>query len=277
MTIPWALDPELDRMPEVRGDAAALSELFPDARFLTVAKDGRVEQRETTGLEFDPLRHVFVGKAAGRHWFAGRGEAEGVSLRDGTLDEAEREVVASACALLHWHDTEPHCDRCHAATAMVPGGMTRECVMCGATAFPRSDPAVIVAVLDSADRLLLAHQQAWPAGRVSILAGFVEAGETIEQAAVREIEEEASLRITALRYLASQPWPFPRSLMLGHVARADGEPVVDGVELGWARWFSREELSAELDAGEVSMPGAGSIAGRIIAAWRAGELTADSV
>lgn len=132
---------------------------------------------------------------------------------------------------------------------------------------------MIVAVTDDDDRLLLAHQVRWDPTRVSVLAGFVEAGESLEQAVQREIAEEVGVQVTGLRYLGSQPWPFPRSLMLGFAARADDSPVrVDDQEIDHARYYTRDEVSAAVDSGALTLPGPTSIASRMIAAWRAGTL-----
>ena len=252
----------LDRRPDLRGDRSALERQWqrPDARVLAVASDGTfgVEPfgRSTLGQgDFDPARHLWLGVAGTTTpWFAMRADDGVVGRTSGRepLPMPRSEIVRTALALLNWHDTAPACDRCGAPTTISPGGFTRRCNSCGATAFPRQDPAVIMAVLDAGNRLLLAHQDAWPAGRVSILAGFVEAGEALEDAVVREVAEESGLRVTAVRYVGSQPWPFPRSLMLGFVARAEGEVQVDGDEIAWARWFTPEALDMSLSAGEIT-------------------------
>lgn len=132
---------------------------------------------------------------------------------------------------------------------------------------------MIVAVLDAEDRLLLAHHSAWPEGRVSILAGFVEAGESAEHAVVREVREEAGIDVVEARFLASQPWPYPRSLMLGFVARGRGQIEVDGVEIEWAQWYTPRRLRDEVERG-LTLPGTGSVAGRIIELWSRGGLPA---
>ena len=137
----------------------------------------------------------------------------------------------------------------------------------------RSDPAVIVAVTDADDRLLLGRQPVWAKGRVSVFAGFVEAGESLEQAVHREVFEEVGLRLGPPRYLGSQPWPFPRSMMLGFTARAlDTALTLDAREIEAARWYTRGQLETALAHGELTLPMRTSIAHRMITAWRRGEL-----
>ncbi len=255
----------------------------PSALLLSVDVSGRVgvgadltmTERRPDG-EFDPQRHYLLGLSAGRPVFVQSAEVEsGAGLRElmPVLGDADRELVVAAVALVQWHRTSPHCGLCGALTLVTAGGMVRHCPSCGRDRFPRSDPAIIVAVLDADDRLLLGHQAVWPAGRMSVLAGFVSAGESLEQAVHREVGEETGLRLSAVRYVASQPWPFPRSLMLGFVARAvDTDIQVDGVEIESARWFTRDELTAAVDAGEVGLPSEASIAHRLVADWRWGTL-----
>jgi NAD+ diphosphatase len=146
----------------------------------------------------------------------------------------------------------------------------------GSEHFPRTDPAVIMLVHDE-ERILLARSANWPARRVSILAGFVEAGESLEQAVAREVHEEVGVKVHDCHYLGSQPWPLPRSLMLGFFARADeGQELhVDGEEIKSARWYTRAELRVAVEAGEVLLPGRISIARQLIERWYGGELPGD--
>ena len=131
---------------------------------------------------------------------------------------------------------------------------------------------MIVAVVDAQDRILLGSQNGW-GNRVSVLAGFVEAGESLEQAIHREIAEEVDISLSEVAYVGSQPWPFPRSLMLGFAARASTSAIcVDNEEIAAADWYTRDQLTAELDAGRLGLPGSTSIAARLIQAWRDGEL-----
>ena len=273
--------PELDRLTDARGDVATLRALSAVGRMLVVDDSGAFAvcrhdgQITLTGREesFDPASHLLVGRVGRQVWFARLGLVEGdsASLRDPGLSPAERQVAEAAVALLAWHRGEPVCDRCHRPTRWVPGGGTRRCDD-GHENFPRTDPAVIVAVTDERDRLLLAHQVTWPTGRCSVLAGFVEAGESAEAAVLREIAEEVRLPVHSVRYLHSQPWPFPRSLMLAFAARGDGDLRPDGHEIEWARWFTRDEVHRELGADRLLLPGPASIAGRMIDLWQRGRL-----
>ena len=185
------------------------------------------------------------------------------------LGDRDAELFTHAVALANWHATHTHCPRCGAVTEPILAGHARRCPVDGSEHFPRVDPAVIMLVTDDNDRCLLARNRAWPPGRVSILAGFVEPGESLEQAVIREVGEETGLRASGIRYVGSQPWPMPRSLMLGFVADAQGEQeiVVDEEEIAEARWFTREQLLAAVSAREVLLPPPVSIAHRIIESW----------
>jgi NAD+ diphosphatase len=195
-----------------------------------------------------------------------------VSLRESgqALGAGDSALMTAAVALANWHASHGNCPRCGNATVPELAGWARRCPACQNQIFPRTDPAVIVLVLDDDDRLLLGSNVLWPEGRYSLLAGFVEAGESLESAVCREIEEEAGLRVGDARYLGSQPWPFPRSMMIGFSARVapgvDPEDLrPDGDEIVDLRWFSREQLRQE--AGTLLLPGATSIARHLIDLW----------
>jgi len=163
---------------------------------------------------------------------------------------------------------ESRCPRCGSLTTVINGGFARHCTACGEDHFPRTDPAVIVAVVDADDRILLGGQEHW-GRRVSVLAGFVESGESAEQAIHREVAEEVDVTLGDLHYFGTQPWPFPRSLMLGYFARATSTAInLDRDEISHAAWYTREELAARLVGGELGLPGPASIASRMIHAWR---------
>jgi NAD+ diphosphatase len=205
--------------------------------------------------------------------------AEGVrvvSLREvgALLSDRDAGLLTHAVALANWHDTHVRCPLDGTPTVPDPAGHSTTCPADGTEHFPRTDPAVIMLVTDPEDRCLLARNAAWPGRRVSILAGFVEPGESAEQAVVREVAEETGITVTNVRYVASQPWPMPRSLMLGFRADAPAGQVitVDREELAEARWWSRDGLLAALRAGELALPPAVSIARYIIEAWYGGPL-----
>jgi NAD+ diphosphatase len=150
----------------------------------------------------------------------------------------------TSIALLQWHSRHEHCPRCGAVTVITRTGWARQCPVDGSTHFPRTDPAVIMLVHDGGDRCLLGRGPSWPAGRFSTLAGFVEPGESLEAAVAREVHEEVGVRVTDVRYVDSQPWPFPASLMLGFNALAVGDLAItlDQDEMAAAGWFSRDEV-----------------------------------
>lgn len=191
-----------------------------------------------------------------------------------TLSRVEGECVATGRALLGWHATHRFCANCGTASAVESAGWVRKCPQCGAQHFPRTDPVVIMAITRG-DKLLLGRSPSWPERMYSLLAGFVEPGETIEAAVRRETLEESAIKVGPVQYIASQPWPFPMSLMFGCHGEALSEEVfVDPVELSHARWFDRSEV-LDILAGthpEVNCPRPGAIAGALIEAWAHGKL-----
>jgi NAD+ diphosphatase len=223
-----------------------------------------------------PDRAVYLGHDAEGPWFALRTEVEqpDAVLNSADLDPVQSRVMMASVAALNWQDTARHCEWCGGTMETRIGGFSAVCADCGRESFPRMDPAAIVGVLNDDDELFLARQPTWPPKFYSILAGFVEAGESCENAVVREVYEESQLQIVKLRYFGSQPWPFPRSLMLGFVALGKGVGAVDGEELESGSWVSREHCEAKVATGELILPGPASIARRIVDAWRSGEVGA---
>ncbi|MES2094083.1 MAG: NAD(+) diphosphatase [Actinomycetota bacterium] len=194
--------------------------------------------------------------------------------RGNTLDDRDAGLFTAALALANWHDSHRFSPRTGMATVAGQGGWVRTDVENGREAFPRTDPAIIVGIVDAEDRLLLGHNALWPADRYSLLAGFVEPGESLESAVAREVFEESGIRVVDPVYLGSQPWPFPASLMVGFMARVDphleSTLTPDGAEILDLRWFSRDELAASLDG--IGLPGHTSIARAIIEHWYGGPI-----
>lgn len=201
------------------------------------------------------------------------GEWGGLRELGALLDARDVGLLTQAVALLAWHGAHTHCPRCGAPTRVVQAGHARHCDSDGSDHYPRTDPAVIMTVVDADDRLLLGHQTSWAPGRFSALAGFVEPGEPLEAAVRREVLEECGITVDQVVYLGSQPWPFPASIMLGFRARASSRDIrVDGVEIDEARWFTRGQLQAAVGSGEVLLPPRVSIARALIEHWYGGPL-----
>jgi NAD+ diphosphatase len=197
----------------------------------------------------------------GARWAGLRGIGAALGPRDAGL-------ATAAAALAEWHGAETFCPRCGTATAVTQAGWARRCPADGLDVFPRTDPAVIMSVLDADERLLLAHSAHWPDNRYSLTAGFVEAGEALEAAVRREVAEEVGLEVGVVRYLGSQPWPFPRSLMCAFEARAlTTDIAVDGQEIADARWFGRAELAGAVRSGEVGIAPRSAVARVVIEDW----------
>jgi NAD+ diphosphatase len=217
------------------------------------------------------------GAADGEAWDrSGEISAKPMSLRTvgAMLSDRDAGLFTHAVALANWHKTHTHCPQCGTPTVPAPAGHLTTCPKDGTDHFPRLDPAVIMLVIDPEDRCLLARNALWPPGRMSVLAGFVEPGESAEHAVVREVAEETSIVVGQVEYLGSQPWPMPRSLMLGFKTKAAaGQSIgVDEEEIGEARWFTRTELLAAIEAGELGVAPTSSIARRLIEYWYGAEL-----
>lgn len=184
------------------------------------------------------------------------------------LSDRDAGLFATMLGLANWHETHTHCPRCGATTEPDQSGWIRRCTRDQSEHYPRTDPAVIMAVTDDADRLLLARSPRWPEGRLSVLAGFVEPGESLEAAVAREVLEEVGVVVEQVRYLGNQPWPFPSSLMVGFTSRAvDPTLHLDMDEIVEAQWVTRPELAEMLSAGRFGVSASVSIARRIIEAW----------
>jgi NAD+ diphosphatase len=290
----------VDRAVERRGDANWVEQAWasPRTRVIVVSDSRALVEEEADGhyrLVFLPssgapegTRFLLGVDSDGVAYFGVSGDlptpatehparkVRALQLRQvgANLSPRDAGLLTHAVALANWHDTHTHCPRCGAATVPHPAGHLTSCPVDGTDHFPRLDPAVIMLVIDPEDRLLLARNASWPAGRLSVLAGFVEPGESCEHAVAREVFEEAAIRVAQVEYLGSQPWPMPRSLMLGFQAVAAGGQVisVDQDEIGEARWFTRAELLASLEAREVTLAPTSSIARRLIEYWYGAQL-----
>ena len=281
----------LDRAEHLREDAERLRAHWRGARLLLVDDEGNAlfagaedapEFPAHDEVEAPPSGASFLGlDADGAAWFAlpaatlaGAAAFAPPPLRLDLRSAATRwpalpaAVFAQARALLHWQQRNRFCGACGEPLLLVRGGFAARCLRCAIEHYPRTDPAIIVAVSDG-ERLLLGRQPGWPAGRWSVLAGFLEPGESLEQTVAREVMEEAGVRIRSCDYLASQPWPFPAALMLGFRAEADPQPVAVGAELEDARWFSAAELRAAVAAGAMKLSPRLSISRWLIEDWLA--------
>jgi NAD+ diphosphatase len=288
----------LDRVAEHRGDAAwlAAAAADPAARAVIAGDDGiyvdaadrlalvpladlQAAEPLLLGLDADgPVFAVDAEPDGGPHpAIAARGEGPahagtrpmGLRGAAAVLSPEDAGLAAHAAALLNWHRSHRHCSVCGALTNVAEGGIVRTCPRCGAQHHPRTDPVVIMLVTDG-DRVLLGRQPTWPQGRYSALAGFVEPGESLEEAVAREVREEAGVEVGPPRYIASQPWPFPSSLMLGFTAPwRSGEPRRIDAELEDVRWFDRAEVEAALDEreGPLGVPPRFAIARRLLEHW----------
>jgi NAD+ diphosphatase len=279
----------VDRAGGCRKDDAWLDAAWADPTSLVLVLDGGVARvmRTEAGPRLALVapadapegERYLLGVEDGRAYWAVPGAppdlpgTRSAGLREvgAELDDRDAGLLVHAVALANWHATHPRCPRCGDPTRVVSAGASRYCDTDGSEHFPRTDPAMIVLVHDGGDRCVLGRQERWPPRRFSILAGFVEPGESAEQAVAREVAEEVGLAVTDLAYISSQPWPFPSSLMLGYTARAveARELVLEDQELAEARWFTRAEV-VDAIAGrhpELLLPPSASIAWRIITDW----------
>jgi NAD+ diphosphatase len=258
MSAPFAfVDAALDRADHLRDQPDALAGLWPKACVLLLDEEGRALADDAeqlfvaTGAELGgiPASAVFLGLHQGVGWFAANANVvalespQRVDLRTAASawPAFDATVFAQARAVLNWQARHRYCGACGGEIDFVRAGWLGRCRRCGSEHYPRTDQAIIAAVTDGS-RLLLGRQAPWPAKRYSVLAGFVEPGESLEQTVAREVLEESGVRVTHSRYLASQPWPFPGSLMLGFMAHAHPDDPVVGVELDDARWFTLDEV-----------------------------------
>lgn len=305
-------DSGLDRAAVLRGDPERLAALLAAGQVLPFWRGKPLFAGPDAGLAWLPCDHpalqgagppVFLGLQSGRGSFAqdlSTWQPDAPPPHEGLFDDTRQphpalppsygfedlrnqmteltprdaELAATARALLLWHKSHGFCSACGAQSQMVQAGWQRHCPACGTQHFPRTDPVVIMLVTRG-NRLLLGRSPGWPEGMYSLLAGFLEPGETVEAAVRREVAEESGISVGRVGFLASQPWPFPASLMLGCRAEAlSDEITVDPVELEDARWVTREEL-VQVFAGRHPhiRPGRkGAIAGYLMRNWLADSL-----
>jgi len=288
----------LDRAADRRRDDDWLDKAWaaPDTQVAVVIGDKLLAYSDRTALRFvSPAEapegtRIFLGidresgagqTADGRAVFGvladGEPDESYAGLRElgAVLNDREAGIAVNLIGLANWHAVHTHCANCGEHTVVVEAGHVRDCPACGAHHFPRSDPAIIVLVTDDQDRALLGRNGAWPEGRYSTLAGFVEPGESLEAAVRREVLEETGVIVgPEIEYAGSQPWPLPSSLMLGFYAKAVSTDIeVDADEIAEAKWFTREDLRALVEAGTMALPGSISISRRLIEGWYGEDLT----
>jgi NAD+ diphosphatase len=284
---------ELDRAAHLRGDEVELERLWKIAKIIDLLgdrflSDGKSltylnskEIAELPVIENSQIERYFLGLAEDgtpffvAHRRSGRKEIEAPTgyetLRTigANLDSLDIGAAVHALALSQWHDAHQRCAKCGAATRPTLGGSVRSCESCESDHHPRTDPAIIVLVKDKSDRILLGRQKVWPAKRFSTFAGFVEPGESFESAVIREVKEECGGEVTEMRYLGSQPWPFPASLMIAYEALISNPESVkeDGSEIEEILWLTREELARSVANQDLLLPPAISVARAMINSW----------
>lgn len=272
----------------------------PDLAHMEAEQLLELNHAQVAQLPFSPQEPYYLGKYGEKSYLALRVEALGQQVPKraagqapsqqleenwqrcfaplravaGMLEPYQGELAAAAVALATWDKNTKFCERCGASLKLACAGWEKHCTACAHITYPRTDPAIIVAITDDAERLLLIHGATWQPGRYSVVAGFVEAGESLEAAVVREALEETGIKISQASYCSSQPWPFPRSLMFAFTARAGGqqEPKADMQEVGHAFWVSREEFTQLVLEGKVIVPGRASSGHALVRAWYGREL-----
>jgi len=274
----------LDRAAHLRADSAELDALWSRAKIAHF--NGEKFLTNENGLTFLPPDQLLDGERyflgldhAGEPYFLFHsptlcGPEESYRLlREANLGELQIAIAVHAQSLALWHKRHPHCSVCGKLTAPKLGGSVRRCPDCETEHYPRTDPAIIVLIRDTNDRILLGRQQVWPEHRFSTFAGFVEPGEAFEAAVIREVKEEANVHVHSIEYVGSQPWPFPASMMIAFTAvisdpanaKPDGEEIVD------IKWLDRDSIYEELSKEALLLPPPLSVARAMIEAWYAAD------
>ena len=288
---------QIDRAGELRTNQSTLDGLWQRAKILHIA-DGRIAAHDEKltlasaaeistiaasgkftegfryflGLDLTDRSPYFVWDSQWVGDVTDEVKSEGfTTLREigAQLSPIESELALHATALSNWHLAHPRCPRCGGPTRVDLGGAARYCDADQSQHHPRTDSAVIVLIKDRADRILLGHQPVWPEGRFSTFAGFLEPGETFEQCVSREVFEESHIKVSEIKYLGSQPWPFPASIMIAFEAVTDNPEAAqgDGEEITEVKWFSRAELKAAAADGSLLLPPTISVARKMIEGW----------
>jgi NAD+ diphosphatase len=283
----------IDRAGHLRENPTTLAQLWTRAKILQIVQgrlpsDGYLSAGQVATLiasgEFKEGSRYFLGLDAitqdpyfawDTEWSAAKTDEEmkvGLTrLREVGVDltSIDAELAMHAVALSNWHQSHPCCARCGAQTRVDLGGAVRICDIDKSQHHPRTDCAAIVLIRDNDDRILLGHQPVWPEGRFSTFAGFLEPGETFEQCVAREVHEESGVRVRAITYLGSQPWPYPASIMMAFDAITDFPETArpDGVEISEVKWYPRDQFKAEAKAGTLLLPPTISVARKMIERW----------
>ena len=283
----------IDRASHLRENPATLDLLWSKAQILQIAQGrigatGYLNADRVAALiasgEFKEGSRYFLGLDAvtgdpyfawDTQWSVAKTDDEMkvgfTTLRDvgAALSAIDVELALHAVALSNWHRAHPCCAKCGAPTRVDLGGAVRVCDVDKSQHHPRTDSAVIVLIRDNDDRILLGHQPIWPEGRFSCFAGFLEPGETFEQCVAREVFEESGVSVREINYLGSQPWPFPASIMISFDAVTDFPEAArpDGSEITEVKWFTRDPLRAEANAGTLLLPPRISVARKMIERW----------
>jgi len=282
----------LDRATFLRPAEAQLADIInsPSCRFVPVLDTNVLVNQDETRCSAELLgpaelhecfghcdEHVYLGQGGGNHYFAAivgkpssrAGEFADLRNYAAVLDEDQAALLSYARAMVIWRHNHRYCGACGAPTRPRLGGHVLQCSLidCGREHYPRTDPAIIVLV-EKGEQALFGRKAEWPENRYSTIAGFVEPGESAEQAVVREVAEETGVEVTAMHYHSSQPWPFPGSLMLGYTATAGSDVIsLNDNELEDARWLTRDQISEKLALGEFQLPTSISISSRLIEDW----------
>lgn len=272
----------LDRAEPLRGQSEQLDGAWPKARVLVLSEKGEACIYSADDVFYPAARismarpdnATLLGFSDGRAFFAmplnavahAPVESMGIRAAAGLWPDWQAAAFAQAKALLHWQAHSKFCGRCGGLTDLKSAGYSASCSGCGLVVYPQTHPAAIMCVSDG-EKILLGRQAAWPEKRWSLLAGFIEPGESPEQTVLREVWEESGVKVERVRYVASQPWPMPMALMLGFDAYAPVQPISISEELQAARWFGRDELRGLVAAGELLLPDALSISRSLIVRW----------